>query len=137
MARKPRSEWSLAYRQRIERAEEKARREGVPFTKSSARGHSTKQGKTEYQRRKESEQRRSGQFSPLTPSQIKQMRSFGATDSELLEAAKVPQARIRKHLKEQRERMANPKYKAPWTIAEMIEMFPDEPPFMFFYHNWR
>lgn len=131
--RKPRSELSPAYRRRIERAEAKARKEGVEFSRKKARGKS----EDEYKVRKEREQKKAGRYWPLRPAQIAQLKSFGATDDDLNQAKDMPQAQVVNILRNQKRRSENPKFKASWTIEEMIDRFPDAPPVMFYYHAWR
>lgn len=137
---KPLNELSPAYRRRLERAEAKAKREGKEFSRASARGHGTTERGTEYQRRKQSEKQRSD-FYPLTPSEIRQCRKFGAKDEDLSKLAELPHRQVQQWLKEQRARARNPGYEAPWSLADRIAeaevKYGSVPAFIFFYHSWR
>lgn len=135
MATKPRSEWSPAYRQRIERAERLAAEKGEQFSKKRARGKT----EDEYQERKKREKAKSGVFWPLTPPQIRQLRVFGATDGDLRTAKDLGPTKIRELIKQQRDSAAkyrrNPRWRAEWTIDEMKAQFPEAPPIMFYYRS--
>lgn len=137
---KPLNELSPAYRRRLERVEAKAKREGKEFSRAAARGHKTTDQGTEYQRRKQSEKQRS-EFYPLTPSEIRQCRKFGADDDGLSKLAKLPHSQVQQWLKEQRAHARNPGYKAPWSLADRIAeaeaKYGNVPAFVFFYHSWR
>lgn len=142
MAQKPWDQLSPNYRRRLERAQEKAAREGREFNRSRARGHGTNAQGTEYQRRKSSEKRRAGRFYPLTPAEVAQLRSFGATDGDLELAARAPRARVRDWIKQQKAHAANPNYSAPWSLAQRVAEAEARyggkiPPVLFFYHSWR
>lgn len=132
--RKPRDQWSPAYRRRVEREEARARAEGRAPNKTRARGKGSSPAE-EYAKRKASEKARAGPFHPMTPAQVRHYRSFKATDSELRDIAKLPQATIKKLMADQRAHMNNPKYRAEWTIEEMLEAWPGTEPIMFWYHS--
>jgi hypothetical protein len=135
---KPRTEWSVPYRQRMERAERKAREQGVPFNRSTARGHGVNEkGETEYQRRKASEKARAGKYYPLTPANVRQLKKFGAKEPDLLEAMKIPKTLRDELLRQQRYYYNHPEDPRNITVEDMHDEFPDVPDVFFYYHAWR
>lgn len=141
--RKPRSEWSVDYRKRIERAEQKAREQGVEFNRQKARGHGpSKTGETEYQRRKRTERQKAGKYWPLTPAQIRQLTKFGPSDpaklhDALIEARDTPKGLRERFLKDQQYYYDHPEDPRNISIETMKKEFPEVPDILFFYHAWR
>lgn len=134
--RKPRSEWSESYRQRIERAERRAREEGVPFNRTKARGHGVSP-KQEYKKRKTSEKKRAGKFYPLTPAEIRQLRTFNPPEEEIQAVADMPTNLRKKFLAEQRYFMNHPDDPRDIPIETMKKEWPEVPDVLWFYHSWR
>src|ERR1700744_951436 len=93
MAQKDRSQWTEAYRKRVERAEAKAARQGVVFKKSEARGHRAQEHITRRQNKLAREQG----IITLTPQQRGQITKFW---KEL-----QPQYRTKAHLDKINERI--------------------------------
>lgn len=100
-------------------------------------------GKTpgrEYEKRRESEKARAGKWHPLTPAQVRHWRKWGATDFDLEIGKTLPQAQVKRIIKEQQENARKWKathgaYTAGWRLKEKVLEEGGLPEVYFYYHG--